>query len=284
MLPAAFLASFPDDCAAAVVGTASAAGAPPPDYAVFAPKLALRAAATTASATASTAAVLPAAAAAKSHAAALLRDAVVVAETGIVELTASPTPPDLCPVKYVVALRDKGSGRLRVVSPAQPLRFSTVVKRQKKFTASKVGEKNTLARNTLGEAFGTVKRKQAIRALQRNKVTASSVDAVKSVISKTVDEASAAIPTADAMAIENDKNRPIPPFNLAATKPSEVYNIQDILPDSLASLLVVDQLWECKFEDELKQLLGPLDVSSWVFERIFHLVQSQNKDVLRVQR
>jgi DNA-directed RNA polymerase I subunit RPA49 len=95
------------------------------------------------------------------------------------------------------------------------------------------------ARSALGEAFGTKKAKVAIRAAEKNKVDVAAMkdvctsgnslpfshtnhpqvaDTLQSIIrSKT-----AALPKAEEAKAEANSNRPIPPFNANATRPSEV--------------------------------------------------------------
>jgi hypothetical protein len=94
-----------------------------------------------------------------------------------------------------------------------------------------------MARNVLGETFGTLKRKQAIRALERNKVHGNTLTGVEDVLRSTIDQSSEALPDkgrfhnfgllsyflsnspfviniyADLLKQEQDQNRPIPPFN-----------------------------------------------------------------------
>lgn len=208
---------------------------------------------------------------------------IVVGETGLIELTAASIPEGHCPVRYVVGIRKKGSSTMTICE-AEAFRFNTVIKSQKEFESVQIGKKSLMARNTLGETFGTVKRKQTIRAVERNKVSANSLEGVQTLVSNTIDGSSASVPSQEEQQQELNKNRPIPPFKIDAATPGEVYNVKDILPEAYSSLLQVHHLWKCKFKNELVQELEGLNVTSWVFERIFVLLQGQKKDTQAVKR
>ncbi|KAI9354539.1 RNA polymerase I associated factor, A49-like protein [Zopfochytrium polystomum] len=209
------------------------------------------------------------------------RRKVVVAETGLVELTAQSL--DDCPVKYAVAVRRKGEDTLTVV-PAEAFRFSTVVKSQKDFQSALIGSKNLSARDSLGEAFGTAKRRQAIRSIARNQVNANALQSVQGFLSKKLDETAVSAPTPESLKALADVNRPIPPFDMQAESPADVYKIQDIVPDAYLKLLNVKRFATVKSKEELKQLIGGPEEFFWVTERIFLHLQTGRPDESYLKR
>ena len=99
----------------------------------------------------------------------------IKAETERMEYYGAPIATDNC--KYVVGIVDKKSGIVSVVD-ASSLVVNGAVKAFKhtKDESKRIGDKNALARNQLGEAFGTKKRKTVIKALEKNQVDASGID------------------------------------------------------------------------------------------------------------
>lgn len=80
----------------------------------------------------------------------------------------------------------------------------------------------SIARNQLGEAFGTKKAKAAIRAAERNRVNGDAMQDVAGIIQDTIGSKTMALPSVENLKSETDKVRPIPRLNTEATSPSEV--------------------------------------------------------------
>ncbi|KAJ3136996.1 histone methyltransferase set2 [Physocladia obscura] len=177
-------------------------------------------------------------------------------------------------VKYVVGVVDKATNTLRVVA-APHMRFRTVVKARTGFKPSPVGAKNTLARHHLGEMFGTIKKKKAIAAMERNKVKHESLVTAVDVFSARIDESNELLPTEDVIKSEIDANRLIPPFNADAAVPANVYNISSIMSNSELDTISVDHILAMQYKEDLEEELNKVYSSGWVFNKIFEALQSK---------
>lgn len=113
--------------------------------------------------------------------------------------------------RYVVGVYDKKTKRL-TLRESDIFRMTTTVKTLKRHESKHIGEKNMLARNALGEAFGTKKRRQAIRALEKNQVDVGGLTEVADVIKDAIDEKAAALPTREEIQAEAKQDRAIPPY------------------------------------------------------------------------
>ncbi|KAJ3005963.1 UNVERIFIED_CONTAM: DNA-directed RNA polymerase I subunit rpa49 [Siphonaria sp. JEL0065] len=209
-------------------------------------------------------------------------DRIVVAGLDRVELRADTREAPAPLVRYVVGVVDKSSNTVKFCEAPQ-LRFKTVVKARSQFKPTQIGIKNTLARHILGETFGTIKRKKAISAQERNKVKVDSLVSAEQVLKTVIDDSEALLPTLDSIKQEQDSNRLIPPFKINATTPAEVYKLESIMTASELSSIDVDFILEIKFKEDLKEELDKVHPSSWVFTRVFEALQT-NQDKAKIQK
>ncbi|KAJ3332249.1 DNA-directed RNA polymerase I subunit rpa49 [Blyttiomyces sp. JEL0837] len=209
------------------------------------------------------------------------RQCILVGDKGVIELQGR-TIDKSDGARYLVGICRKGKNEISV-KEMEHASFATVVKSLNGFVPSVIGRKSMIARNALGETFGTIKRKQAIKALERNKVKVSSLDGVEDVLKNTIDDSSAILPDQDTLDAEQDKFRPIPPFNRNAPSPSQVYRMEDIVSSSDASLIQHKPLLKFKYKEELKTALDGYQVTSWVFDRIFLSLQNKS-DTTRLRQ
>ncbi|KAJ3410963.1 DNA-directed RNA polymerase I subunit rpa49 [Chytridiales sp. JEL 0842] len=209
------------------------------------------------------------------------RARIVVAESSNMEYVGDTrSSKSLC--RYAVAVYDKSSDSLTVL-PSDQVHVAAVVKSRKTYKPERINQKSALARNALGEAFGTLKKKQAIRALERNKVHASTLTGVESVLKNTIDKSSEALPSQEALKLEQDQNRPIPPFNIKATTAADVYNVEDILPENDMKLIPYKKLLDIMMKNDLKIELAKFDVVSWVLDQIYNVLHA-SKDIDRLKK
>ncbi|KAJ3283077.1 DNA-directed RNA polymerase I subunit rpa49 [Borealophlyctis nickersoniae] len=185
--------------------------------------------------------------------------------------------------RYVVGIVDKTAGTL-TLAPSEFFRMSTTIKTLKHHESKQIGEKNLTARNILGEAFGTKKRKQMIKALERNQVDVGGLqDAVQDITAE-IDEKIAAkadgeegakvAPTWDQRDWED---RGIPKYNVSAQTPMEVYNIDDIISPAEFKAINISHIQKIKFKEELKTALADVDPPSWLWEQFHTALQSKHE-------
>ncbi|KAJ3090627.1 DNA-directed RNA polymerase I subunit rpa49 [Quaeritorhiza haematococci] len=185
------------------------------------------------------------------------RRLLVAAETERLEVTADSSELEtFC--RYVVGVFDKRTKTLTFREvPVMPVK--TCVKAQKAAEETRqISQKNYQARTALGQAFGTKKRKQQLNALEQNQVNLDQINSVADVLRSTIEEKSAAIPTKEEMAAESQANRLIPPHNMQASQPSEVYNIDDIAPWPEVKAVYVKHLLNIKFKADLRTAMERL--------------------------
>ncbi|KAJ3072071.1 DNA-directed RNA polymerase I subunit rpa49 [Podochytrium sp. JEL0797] len=185
-------------------------------------------------------------------------------------------------VRYVVGVVDKTSGTVKFCEAPQ-MRFKTVVKARSQFKPTQIGAKNTLARHILGETFGTVKRQKSIAAQERNKVKIDSLVSAEQVLKTVIDDSEALLPSLESIKSEQDSGRLIPPFDINATTPSEVYKLESIMTPAELASIDVDFILEIKFKEDLKTELDKVIESSWVFTKVFEALQS-NQDKAKIQK
>eukprot|EP00842_Homolaphlyctis_polyrhiza_P004019 jgi/Hompol1/4618/HPOL_003750-RA len=121
------------------------------------------------------------------------RRRLLVAETHKMEYVSEPEHPNC---RYVIGIPDPKTGRV-TLHETESVRFTSNVKALKQGPSKIIGEKNILARNQLGEAFGTRKRRLAIHAVVANKVDVAGLQDVASKISEKIQETSLLMPTKD---------------------------------------------------------------------------------------
>ncbi|KAI8816472.1 RNA polymerase I associated factor, A49-like protein [Fimicolochytrium jonesii] len=184
--------------------------------------------------------------------------------------------------RYIVGVFDKNTKKL-TLKEADVFHLSTTVKTLKRHESKHIGEKNWIARNALGEAFGTKKRKQAIRALEKNQVDVGGLSSVADVIKTAIDEKTASMPTREEMREAAKQDRGIPPYDPDAKTPAEVYDINQLCSPGELKALTWKPIWKAASFDEAKQLLAPISPTSWVLERIHTLLQVKT-DIVKFQR
>ncbi|KAK9728792.1 DNA-directed RNA polymerase I subunit rpa49, variant 2 [Basidiobolus ranarum] len=136
------------------------------------------------------------------------------------------------------------------------------------------------ALNALGEAFGSKKRKAKIRAVERNRVDVDNLKDAASYIQDNLEEHASSLPTQDDIKNDADADRPIPPYNLAATEAKDIYNYNDIISPAEVAVLPFTLLLKAESEGDRVQLL-PFRNSSYIKERLSLAVQK--KDRFRVK-
>ena len=109
-----------------------------------------------------------------------------------------------------------------------------------------IGSSIALARNSLSQAFGTKKNKQKIKATQSNNVNASSIQEEADFIAAQATNADESL--AEEVSFSQDtfqtaEDKQLPPFNLNATEPGEIYDLEAVAPSwTTETLEAIDTL------------------------------------------
>ncbi|KAF9896210.1 DNA-directed RNA polymerase I subunit rpa49, partial [Lobosporangium transversale] len=132
-----------------------------------------------------------------------------------------------------------------------------------------------VAKNALGEAFGTKKAKQQIKSVERNAVNVSTLDKDAGILRDTIAAKTSALPSKAEIKAEADEDRPIPPYNLNATKVEEIYNFDDLITPAEYQLI--------PFKSILNNPNQPITVlpfqgSSYVNDSLMALMSVSKKD------
>lgn len=98
-----------------------------------------------------------------------------------------------------------------------------------------------MARNALGQAFGTKKALAQIRANERNKVDVSAMESVAPVLQSGIELGTENLPTIEEAKSAADMARLIPRYDAEATSPEEAYPLHGIIPEQEWSAL--DGVW-----------------------------------------
>ncbi|KAI8906570.1 hypothetical protein PhCBS80983_g05832 [Powellomyces hirtus] len=177
--------------------------------------------------------------------------------------------------RYVVGIFDKNTKKL-TLRETELFHLTTAVKTLKRHESKHIGEKNMIARNALGEAFGTKKRRQAIRALEKNQVDVGGLNEVADVIKGAIDEKAAALPTRAEIQEEQKLDRGIPPYNAQAQTPAEVYAREDLISDAEMAAIQFKKLWKIRGAEDVKTQLAPMSLTSWVWGKIHACLRSKD--------
>jgi DNA-directed RNA polymerase I subunit RPA49 len=137
---------------------------------------------------------------------------VLVAEAGKIEYVGDSTDSQYnC--KYAIGILDKTTNKIKLHN-ATALSMQTIVKKLKNKETRTIGVKDYQARNQLGQAFGTRKRKQAIKAQEQNVVNISGLADVAGAIKDTIAMNAPAQPLKAALLEQSMQDRLIPPCNI----------------------------------------------------------------------
>ncbi|BGP19904.1 hypothetical protein JCM10213_008622 [Rhodosporidiobolus nylandii] len=133
-------------------------------------------------------------------------------------------------VQYMLGVRNPRTNELTL--HAAPLHsFTPSIKSLKSTSTLTPAQLFTAQKAALGSAFGTKKAIKQLRAQERNKLNETSfgvgahVAGLSSHLEASIAASTAALPSAQAIEDTANEARPIPPFNLAATAPNDVYDL-----------------------------------------------------------
>ncbi|KAJ2796901.1 DNA-directed RNA polymerase I subunit rpa49, partial [Coemansia furcata] len=160
-------------------------------------------------------------------------DCIVVSETDKVEYVGQNFEngkPLVNGCKYMIGVYDPKKDTV-VFREAPYVRVNTVIKSLKnsRGVAERTNPSQVMqARNELGVEFGSKKQKAGIRAEERNKINMDNVRGDMDVIGASIEQRTSSMPSAQDIAKENEKARPVPKYNESATMAAEIYDMDDV--------------------------------------------------------
>ncbi|KAH8112061.1 Rpa49 subunit specific to nuclear RNA polymerase I [Phellopilus nigrolimitatus] len=138
-------------------------------------------------------------------------------------------------------------------------------------------------RNMLGETFGTRKAQKAIRAAERNKVDVSAMEGVSGHIQDSIDANTKSLPTQEEAKTIAESNRNIPPHDINATTPEDVYKLHDIIPEAEFHAIPVTNILAAKTTEERMSHV-PYKRSEWIRQHLTSIfsVPKPNKKQIKI--
>lgn len=115
-----------------------------------------------------------------------------------------------------------------------------------------IGGKTLEDRNTLGQTFGTRKKKITIKQKQDNKIQMSAVMNVAGAIQDTILKNIESIPSRQELKETAMNVKMIPQHNVDATTPDGVYLVDSLVSEEEFKLIPVDEVCALEFQADLK--------------------------------
>ncbi|KAI0270488.1 Rpa49 subunit specific to nuclear RNA polymerase I [Gloeopeniophorella convolvens] len=213
------------------------------------------------------------------------RRSTIAGETETVEFSGSQGGSDGPSSRYFVALRQPGSSKL-ILQPAPIYSISRQVKVLKGFKSAEPSAADRIhARNVLGETFGTKKAKQAIRAHERNKVDVSAMEGVAGVLQDRIEEGTENLPTKEEAVDSANASRLIPPYDVDAQQPEDIYPLHNIIPEQeWAAMDSILHRLKSAGSDQARVRLLPNSRSDWIRQHLMlaYSVPKPNSKVVKM--
>ena len=192
--------------------------------------------------------------------------------------------------RYMLAVYDKRTNTAHVVpAPLHILKSSLKAhKSLPPITSNNQPEQNIgerkKQRDLLGTTFGTKKAQRNIRAADRNKVDATSADLVRLQphLQSALDVSLANLPSAEAVKTAEKAAKPLPPLNLEAESPEDVYPLHLLAPEEEVNAMHIGWIAKRESLDAVISSL-PHRTSTFINDRLRSMI-FQHGDTLRVDR
>ncbi|KAJ2158686.1 DNA-directed RNA polymerase I subunit rpa49 [Coemansia sp. RSA 552] len=139
------------------------------------------------------------------------------------------------------------------------------------------------ARNELGQAFGSKKRKAQIRAEERNRINMDGVKKDMDVIGASIEKRTSSMPSAQDLKAEEDTNRPIPRYDPSAEAVAEIYDMDDVLPPEVAGHINVTPFIAAGADPEEYKSHVPVR-SSFVHKKLGRILAQPKPDLGQLRR
>ncbi|KAG0209961.1 DNA-directed RNA polymerase I subunit rpa49 [Mortierella sp. GBA30] len=182
--------------------------------------------------------------------------------------------------RYVVAIRDRETNKV-TFKDAPVIALNRTIKSLKnaKLHASS-RDQFMQAKNALGEAFGTKKIKQQIKSVERNAVNVSTLDQVAGILQDSISSKTSALPSKAEIKAKADLDRPVPPYDLEATKVEDIYKLDSLITPAEYQLIPFKALLE-KSAEPLAAL--PFQDSTYVNDALTAALSTSKKDRHRIR-
>ncbi|KAJ2383874.1 DNA-directed RNA polymerase I subunit rpa49, partial [Coemansia sp. RSA 2603] len=186
--------------------------------------------------------------------------------------------------KYLLGVYDKDSDTVTFrVAPV--VTVGTVIKSLKEaggVVDRDISNKIIQARNELGEAFGSKKRKAQIRAEERNKINMNFGKDAVDVIEASIGERVSAMPTKEQLDDVANQSRSIPRYNAETKVAAEIFDMDDILPKINQNHIDTLKLTKATDADEYKDCI-PVR-SPFVQNKIEQILNTPKPDQVQLRR
>lgn len=148
--------------------------------------------------------------------------------------------------QYLVALYDSAKKSVDLYR-APYFDINPIVKAKRHYNGKVIksaGEDVTNAqmRTTLGHTFGTRKAQKLLRSRELNQIDSTALSDIRDEIVDSVSTATVSLPTKQEVEETKEKERLIPTFNVEATNVSEIYPIENIIPQKEWQRIRVDNI------------------------------------------
>ncbi|KAJ2777926.1 DNA-directed RNA polymerase I subunit rpa49 [Coemansia interrupta] len=186
--------------------------------------------------------------------------------------------------KYLIGVYDKDSDTVTFrVAPV--VTVNTVIKSLKEaggVADRDISNKVIQARNELGEAFGSKKRKAQIRAEERNKINMDFGKDAVDVIEASIGERVSSMPTKEELDDVANQNRSIPRYNAETKVAAEIFDMDDVLPK--VNQMQIDTLKLTKATDAAEYKACIPVRSPFIQNKIEQILNTPKPDLVQLRR
>ncbi|KAJ2850077.1 DNA-directed RNA polymerase I subunit rpa49 [Coemansia brasiliensis] len=139
------------------------------------------------------------------------------------------------------------------------------------------------AHTELGVAFGSKKRRAQIRADERNRINMEGVKEDMKTIGASIEIRTSSMPTKQELTDAQDSARPVPRYNAEAKVPAEIYDMEDVLPKSVAAFIDISPLLASPSDLDVYREKVPIR-SGFVKSKLSYLLNQPKPDILQIRR
>ncbi|TPX34243.1 hypothetical protein SmJEL517_g03060 [Synchytrium microbalum] len=163
---------------------------------------------------------------------------------------------DDLPVHYAVGIYRPADNTVKI-HEAPMFEVGTTVKRLRNEASREIGVKNALSRKSLGEAFGTKKRRRQLQSREENEIDVGQdlKGSVLEAMNDTIDAIDG--PTQDDHKMDAS-DRVIPAYNPAATQVDDIYPLEQTIPTHELNSINLNTILKLTSREELEEHLSEL--------------------------
>ncbi|KAF9347390.1 DNA-directed RNA polymerase I subunit rpa49 [Mortierella sp. NVP85] len=182
--------------------------------------------------------------------------------------------------RYVIAVRDTETNKV-VFKDAPVIAVNRTIKSLKNARHHSTATSQFLqAKNSLGEAFGTKKIKQQIKSVERNAVNVNTLEGVSGILHSSISAKTSALPSKAEINAKADEDRPIPPYDINATKVEDIYKLDVLITPAEYQLVPFKSLLDKSVQP---QTALPFQGSTYVNDSLKAALSVSKKDRHRIR-